>query len=662
MTTNRIRSFFSFGTWPGQLVYWSDSFLTGLCCFTGYRLLLLVQEIPQLRYLPPGDAIVRIPQAFLSGLRFDALVCSHLLAFPLVLLTLDMLLGRPSKILYRGLGLLLSMVFAGSFFICAADLPYFHHFHTRVSTAILVSAGNEDSDLLGGMVFREWRYSWALLPFGLFSWIFIRRQQSWVKRLEQNAAPVHRSPLKLSAAYLLAILAAWGRLPFQPALQARDAYVSDYGLTNMLGLNPVFTFLSSLPDEWEPSRKLIRLLPDETAVRNCQSHLGLLRDPAPFESPFARMVHTDAPSFATPPNVVLVVMESMSAQKMGRYGNPYALTPFLDSLASTGLAFDSVFSTGIHTFAGLYSTLYGLPVIGRQHPMEKVDEMAGWPDILQTMGYRTAYFTTHDAAFDNIGPFLSANGFDRIYAKPDYPPDRIVGPMGVSDDFLFEFAGNVMDTMARTGQPFFVTLMTGSDHGPYIIPDYFKPRHSQKTLGVVEYVDWSVRKLMERSARQPWFDNTLFVFVADHGAAIDKRYDLPLSMVHIPLFFYSPSRIEKPRSVPCVGSQLDVFPTAMGLLGLPYVNNTFGIDLLRAVRPFACTYADDKYAAYDSDFVLVARENGIHSLYHYPSRQVLDHKQHLQARYLEMKTFAESTFQAAQWLRISGLSGMQTAP
>ncbi len=661
MTTNRIRSFLSFGTWPGQLAYWVDSFLTGLLCFTGFRLLLLVQELPQLRYLPPWDAALRIPEAFLTGLRFDAQASACIMALPLVLLSLDHVFGWRSGRLYRSLAVLLSLAYAGCFFISAADLPYFHHFHARVTTSILVSAGNEDSDLLGGMVFREWRYSWVFLPLGLFSYFFIRRQQRWMERLRRQAGPAGRPGLRFPVAYGLTALAAWGQLSFQAPLQARDAYVSDYGLTNMLGLNPVVTFVRSLPEALDPARRQVRFLPDTSALHHCLPYLGLSGDNFAFDSPVARMVATD--SFPSPPpNVVLVLLESMSAQKMGRYGNPNGLTPFLDSLATVGLAFDSVFSAGIHTFAGIYATLYGMPVLRRQHPLEQVDQMAGWPNVLRSMGYRTAYFTTHDAAFDNIGPFLSANGFDRIYAKPDYPTDRVVGPMGVPDDFLFEFAGQVIDDMARTDQPFFVTLMTGSDHGPYIIPDYFQPRHGNKTLGVVEYVDWSLRRLMERSARQPWFSNTLFVFVADHGAAIDKRYDLPLSLAHIPLLFYAPALIPGPKAVSAVGSQLDVFPTAMGLLGLPYVNNTFGMDLLREPRPFACTYADDKYAIFDTEFLMLARENGIHSLYAYPTRQVGDHKAALPDRYLDMKRFAESTFQTAQWLRLSGRSGMQTAP
>ena len=123
--------------------------------------------------------------------------------------------------------------------------------------------------------------------------------------------------------------------------------------------------------------------------------------------------------------------------------------------------------------------------------------------------------------------------------------------------------------------------MTASDHGPYYLPDYYKPRNKDIKDQMVEYADWSLRKLISPWLLQKeWFSNTIFVFIADHGSPINAVYDIPLDYHHTPLVFYAPGIITEPVTFDCIGGQIDVFPTIMGILNQPYINNTLGIDLL----------------------------------------------------------------------------------
>ncbi len=448
----------------------------------------------------------------------------------------------------------------------------------------------------------------------------------------------------------------WGRFSFQSHLAASTAYSSDYGFINMLGLNPVYTFTKSYVNS-KTDAKNVRLMGDGEAVRNMQHYLNI-PTAQEFDSPIARQViFTD--SLANKPNVVLVIMESMSANKMGRYGNPDHLTPFMDSLATQSIAFDSIFTAGIHTFAGVYATLFSHPVVKRKHPLDKVVPMSGISTTLKKYDYSTIYFTTHDKGFDNINAFLKANDFDQIVSKDDYPPDRVLSALGVPDDYLYEHAVSDLDRLNGKGKPFFAAIMTGSDHGPFVIPKYFKPKHEDAVLGVVEYVDWSVRKFLKMASEKPWFENTIFVFVADHGTSLDKRYDMPTSYLHSPLFFYAPQLLGAPQHLHQLGSQVDVFPTIMGMLKLPYVNNTFGIDLLKEKRPFACAYADDKWAVLNSEYMYVARDNGVTSLYRYRTGDVKDYSKSLPELTEQMKVYGESVFQTTQWLRHNGKQAPQ---
>ena len=111
--------------------------------------------------------------------------------------------------------------------------------------------------------------------------------------------------------------------------------------------------------------------------------------------------------------------------------------------------------------------------------------------------------------------------------------------------------------------------MTCSDHGPYYLPDdiSFVSRHTEMAEKMTEYADWSIGQFLQQASQKPWFDNTLFVFVADHGLFLKPVYDMALTHNHVPLIFYAPRQIT-PHFVDCLALQIDIAPTILGLLGI----------------------------------------------------------------------------------------------
>ena len=632
-------------------------YLLGMAGFTFFRLLTFIQEFYQLQYLPEGHRFWPIVQSFLMGLRFDTVTSAYLLLPAFLLLLLPSLRNGAPKWWYTGVFAITTGLYLFAFFVCAADLPYFHHFNMRTNMAILISAGSGDSDFLWEMVWGEWRYYWTIVPLLLVSWFFVSRHFGLLRNVlfaegEKRKNTAARPALTLGMAALLAG-AMWGRVSIQGPISPATAFFSDYGFPNLLSLNPFYTFFLSWKDHFDPEYNRVHFMSDQEAVSNVQQYLGVEKQE--FDSPIARRVQPDSVA-AQKPNVVFVIMESMSADKMGRFGNPDDLTPFMDSLAGQSLMFDSIFTAGIHTFVGIYGTLYSMPTVKRHHPLVEMKPHAGIAQSLKQHGYQTIYFTTHDQEFDHVGAFLRKNGFDRIVSKPDYPKEKVLSALGVPDDYLYHHAIGEFNKLSQNGKPFFGAIMTGSDHGPYVIPEYFKPRHSERIKGVVEYVDWSVSQFLKEASAQPWFDNTIFVFIGDHGVTVEKHYDLPLSFIHTPMMVYAPKLLGAPRRVGKLGSQLDAYPTVMGLLGLPYVNNTLGIDLLRQDRLYAFAYADDKYAVLDKDYLYISREYGVNSLYHYRTGDQRDVLPENAAKAADMRRYGESMFQAAQYLRENGLT------
>ena len=151
------------------------------------------------------------------------------------------------------------------------------------------------------------------------------------------------------------------------------------------------------------------------------------------------------------------------------------------------------------------------------------------------------------------------------------------------------------------------------------------------------------------ASEKPWFDNTLFVFVADHGAALDTDYSIPLSYFHTPLVFYMPDKLQ-PQLNEAIASQMDVFPTVMGILNKSYINNTFGIDLQKDSRKYTYFMGDDKYGVLNHEWLLINKpsEDQI-GLYKYQEKEKKNYISDYPELAIEMQKYAESAWQVSEY-------------
>lgn len=641
---------------PNHIIFIFLVYLAGLLFFTLFRLLLLLSETDQLQALPETEKGSLLINALFMGFRFDTVISGYLLAIPLVLLMITSSFRYKSKWLAYVIFIYLFILYSTAFLICAADIPFFNFNFARFNMAAFIWADNPD--FVVKMIFQEFRFWWTIIPFIIFViiWYKILRRicfrylykEDFPAPANQFVYIIRNLGISLLTA-LIMFIGIRGRVAEKSPIRIRTAYFSNYAFPNQVGLNPVFTLMQSWLDAQQDENKSISLMDDQEALRNVRELLNVKDNPV-YNSPLARERGND--SLFQKHNVVIVIMESMSAAKMGRYGNDKNLTPCLDSLAENGYSFDKVYTSGIHTFNGVYATLFAYPSIRKQHPMKGVEMLKynGISNTLKKYGYSTIYFTTHDDQFDNAGGFLSANDFEEIISQEDYPGEKVKSTLGVPDDYLFEFSIPVLNDLYNKGKPFMAAFMTASDHGPYIVPEYFKPDHEDKRDQIVEYADWSIRKFLKLASREEWYENTIFVFIADHGNALEAVYDMPLNYHHTPFIIYGPGALPENKSFAGPGSQIDVFPTIMGILGLPYVNNTFGIDLVNEDRQYTYFSADNKYGVLDDEFFLVVRETSNPSLYKYKNKDITNFLVEYQAKADSMRNYAESMFQAAQWM------------
>lgn len=281
--------------------------------------------------------------------------------------------------------------------------------------------------------------------------------------------------------------------------------------------------------------------------------------------------------------------------------------------------------------------------------MNNIKKYMGMSTTLKNIGYSTTFFINHDSQFDNVEGFMYANDFDRVISQADYPSEEVKSTLGVPDDYMFRYSIPVLDDLSEDNKPFFVTFMTASDHSPRYIPSYFSPHSIKKANQSVEYADWSLKKFINLSSKTDWFDNTIFVFIADHGNAMNVKYSVPLNYHHVPMIIYAP-KILKPKKIDKIGGQIDLFPTVLGIINQPYVNNTLGIDLLKEDRDYIVFNEDDKIATIDNEYLFVLKEDGSKELFKYINGDQNNYLDSLPDKARHMDIYLKSYLQTYQYI------------
>ncbi len=283
-------------------------------------------------------------------------------------------------------------------------------------------------------------------------------------------------------------------------------------------------------------------------------------------------------------NVVVVASESFGAKFSKLYGSDRDLTPNFDAYAQRGLWFSNTYASGTRTVRGLEALTASFPPIPTVSILRRPgnDGIATWGRVMRDLGYRTSFLYGGYGYFDNMNAFYAGNGFE-VIDRSGIEHVRFENIWGVSDEDLFDRAIRHFSEQHARHEPFFSIVMTTSNHKPYT----FRPGLEQ--LGIpaqgggrpagVRYADYALGYFLREAEKQPWFDDTVFVVVADHGARVYGKAEIPLKTYEIPLMIFAPKHIS-PRRVDTLMSQIDVAPTVLGLLGLPYEAPFFGQDVL----------------------------------------------------------------------------------
>lgn len=286
-------------------------------------------------------------------------------------------------------------------------------------------------------------------------------------------------------------------------------------------------------------------------------------------------------------NVVIVLMESMSSKFLDENmtGMP-PITPNLTKLSQEGLFFSNTYAVGTRSVRGIEALnlsippLPGMSIVRRDNN----ENLHGLGSIFKSKGYDNKWIYGGYGYFDNMNYFMGNNGF-QVVDRSEWEKDEVsfANAWGASDEDTFNKIIKEADKSYAQDKPFLTFVLTISNHRPYTFPDnrIDMPSKEGGRLAGVKYSDYAIGKFIEDAKQKPWFDNTVFVFIADHTAGASGKEELNIAGHHIPFIIYAPNFVKAQR-IDTKISQIDALPTLLGILNFNYESRFYGQDALQA--------------------------------------------------------------------------------
>lgn len=388
-----------------------------------------------------------------------------------------------------------------------------------------------------------------------------------------------------------------------------DAEFSKNRYTNEISKAGIYSFFAELRNNKLDFPTFYTTVSNEIAFSSTRDSLA--EDNATFvvkDFSIKRKI-SDSLAINSKPNVVLILMESMSAEFMKEFGNNLSITPFMDELAQNSLFFTNLYATGNRTVRGMEALTLSIPPTPGSSIVKRPNnaDLFTISNVFKEKNYRCNFFYGGDGYFDNMNAFFGGNGFD-IYDRGrgsilsdaikttrnniDDEEVTFENAWGVCDEDIYSKMIKIADEHYAKEMPFFNFVMTTSNHKPYTYPDKkIIIASGTGRNGAVQYADFALKQFFEQVKNKPWYKNTVFIIVADHCASSAGKDEIDVKNYHIPAIIFGQSIPVQKVDKLC--SQIDLFPTLFSLLHWNYTSNFYGKNVMNQnfeQRAFMGTY------------------------------------------------------------------------
>lgn len=378
------------------------------------------------------------------------------------------------------------------------------------------------------------------------------------------------------------------------ALTMKNKYAdfSNNKVVNELGKNGAFSFISAFQSNELDYQTFYPMISEQKAYAILKPDL-LQNNQIYNNNQWDDISRLTKGNVEKRPNIILVTIESFSGEFLRAFGNKDNITPNYDKLAQESIFFTNLYATGTRTVRGMEALALSVPPTPGNSIVRRPDnaKLFSIATILRTKNYHPYFIYGGDGYFDNMNNFFGGQGFDIVDRDRGNPlSDEITtkrfaiednevsfeNAWGICDEDIYKQSLKYADISALKHQPFFQFIMTTSNHKPYTFPDGKIDLPKGDRNAAVKYTDYALGKYLAEARKKSWFQNTVFVVVADHCASSAGKWEINIEKHHIPAIIYNLGKAEK---IDRLTSQIDVMPTLFGYLGWNYDSNLYGRDI-----------------------------------------------------------------------------------
>lgn len=427
-----------------------------------------------------------------------------------------------------------------------------------------------------------------LVVSGLFVWKFVHVLVNTHKKNVFLFSSINAFFI-LSVILFLCARGTLGHRPINPAF----VYFSTDPLVNSLTLNSTYSVAHALKQfgNEKDASKLYGKMATDKIIQTIRQETGLQQ---------TSFKNNDMPSLALreptykgkPKNLIIILEESLGAQFVSSLGG-LPLTPEIDKLNNQGWVFKNLFATGTRSVRGIEAVITGFTPTPARSVVKLDKSQQGFftiANLLKNNNYATQFIYGGESHFDNMKSFFLGNGFTDIVDFDDIKDPQFIASWGASDGDLFSQANKELTKSYETEQPFFTLIFSSSNHDPFEIPQgivtpiqYTEEQlthYNSKELmrhKAIQYADYALGKFIDKAKKQPYWEDTIFLIVADHDAKASGQNLVPIKNFHIPAVILNSGRqaIFDERIV----SQIDLAPTLLSLMGIKNYSPMLGHDL-----------------------------------------------------------------------------------
>jgi Phosphoglycerol transferase and related proteins, alkaline phosphatase superfamily len=558
-----------------SFLFFARFFLFWLLFFFVDRLTFIIINSKKLAMVPLSE----IMASFYHALKLDLSMTAYILVIPLFSYIYWLLNGR-KVVELKWLTIYNKILIILFSIISVVNFNIYREWGSKINAKAVGFAISTPNEALASSASSPIGLTLSLLVLLIVIGFILQR---WVvlRKLSFKASPIWLRGIAVIILVFLNFLLIRGGLGGSPINQSM-AYFSKEQVLNHAAVNTEWNLLSSA-------------LAARMTKNNPYNYLSKQAADANIKELYTPAKDTTINILTTKrPNVVLVIIESFTADLTKTLGNEDGITPNFDTLIHKGVLFSNIYSSGSRTDKGLVATLAGFPTLAAGSIVKWPEKMQKIPGISQPFfknGYQTSFFYGGESEFDNYKAFILSHNYQKLIDKNNFKGGKVT-KWGQFDEAVFD---RQIEDLNKEKQPFFSTLLTLTNHEPYALPGNYKFGQADnvtKFKSTAHYTDSCINAYLNNAKKESWYKNTLFVFIADHGHLLPKNsHEIYVPQrYHVPLLFYGDVIKDecKGKKFEDVGSQADVAATILGQLDISAKEFVWSKNLL---NPYAKHFA-----------------------------------------------------------------------